>query len=97
MMYIIVHNGRLANFIDSEIKPVFTPDYLVLDAANYEVESLKEGYLYDADSDSFSESEYAPVSNSDEISQPTPDEQLLMEIKYQTLLLETMSLGGKAN
>ena len=50
---------------------------------------------YTNDGKTISHTVKTPIPSETEIiEQPTMDEQILFETKYQTLLLETMALGG---
>lgn len=52
---------------------------------------------YTKDGETVSHRVETPITSEDAtpiIEQPTMDEQILFESKYQTLLLETMTLGG---
>lgn len=95
MTYIVLYEGRIFNFIESEIQPEFTSHYLVLDGDKYDIGSLKEGYLYDEKTDTFIESEFLPpqVEVVEEEVDPTPEEiqeQLLLTSEYNSILLETL-------
>ena len=56
------------------------------------LENVTEGMVYNAERKEFLNSEVLPILPV--VPQPTTEEQILFETKYQTLLLETMALGG---
>lgn len=95
MIYIVVSDDIVSSFIESDIKPVLTNDYLVLEGDKYDVSNIKEGYIYNRKKDTFIFAERTFSNVETPTVQPTLDDvqmQILLNTEYLVVMSELTTI-----